>query len=146
MCLHTWKNRLSDLLWCTQACLSFLWLKQQVSSACQHYLMPSGKADHQASMFSALCKGSLPQNYSTCCPSWMSWWCNVQERCRLIFVLCLGETLTDAEATIFPPPSAPQISGSLQNHIENKSLFVYGVSGSLRFVFFPSANTGSART
>lgn len=30
----------------------------------------------------------------------MLWWCNVQERCRLIFVLCLGETLTDAETII----------------------------------------------
>lgn len=70
----------------------------------------------------------------------MSRWCNVEERCRLAFVLCLGETLTNAKAIILPPPSAPQISGSLQNHIEKKSLFVYGVSGSLRFVFLPPAS------
>jgi len=43
----------------------------------------------------------------------------------------LGETPADAEAIILPPAPTPQISGSLQNHIEKKSLFTefLGTSG-----------------
>lgn len=58
--------------------------------------------------------------------------------CRSWVVSCAREVLFHVWEKlwpILPPPSVPQISGSLQNHTEKKSLFVYGVSGSLRFVF-----------
>lgn len=86
------EKHLPDLLWCTQACPSFLYQKQCVSSTCQHCLMSSGKANHQASTVSAPCKGSLPLSRVPCCLSWMWWWCTgeveVQACFCSVFVLC----------------------------------------------------------